>query len=260
LTARPLKTRYLAELGLDLVWFLPFTRELASVPAVSFVRDLLLPGVRPREIWIGHDFRFGHDRQGDFDLLRAEGARYGFAVHRFDPVREGGRILSSSLVRDALRRGAIAEAEEILGHSVVLEGPVGYGRGQGGKLLVATANLDLPPEQFLPARGVYAAQAEIGGNLQPCVLNVGVRPTLTSGEATVVEAHLIRWSGDLRGRWLTLHLGTMMRNERKFGSLDELRTQVGEDVRAADAWLRDWSGPRRCALPEPRDAATETND
>jgi riboflavin kinase/FMN adenylyltransferase len=260
LTARPLKMRYLAELGLDYVWFLPFSRALAAMSPEDFVRKLLLRVLRPREVWIGHDFRFGHDRRGDAALLQAEGIACGFEVFQFEAVRDRDRILSSSLVRASLSRGAIEEATEILGHSVVLEGPVGYGRGQGAKVLVATANLVLPPEQFLPARGVYAAWAEVDGELHPAVLNVGIRPTLTAGAETVVEAHLIDWRGDLRGRILSLHLVTRLRSEQTFAGLEELRAQVGRDIAAARHLLAARGEPRPWPAAGSRDGATETKD
>jgi riboflavin kinase/FMN adenylyltransferase len=249
LTGRLLKARYLAELGCDHAWFLPFSRELASWSPEAFVEDLLLRVVRPAEMWIGHDFRFGHDRRGDHDFLRAAGKRLGFRVQRLEAVRDGGRVLSSSLVRGALARGEIAEAEEILGHSFVVDGLVGYGRGEGGRVLVPTANLDLPAERFLPARGVYAAWAEHGEGLRPAVVNVGVRPTLTAGAAIVVEAHLIDWTGDLRGRRLALHLATRLRPERKFDGLDGLRRAVAEDIKAAQEALAIRGDPPLGPMP-----------
>lgn len=256
LTPRPAKTRILAEVGIDLVWFLPFSRSLAALTPESFLEDLLLRAVRPREIRIGHDFRFGHDRRGDFELLREFGQRLGFSVRRHEAVREEGRILSSSRVRRALERGEIAEAERILGHSVLLEGVVGAGRGEGHRLLVPTANLELPAEQFLPGRGVYAAWAELGGALCPAVANVGVRPTLTRDERATVEVHLIDWAGDLRGRILPVHLSRRLRPERKFESLEALRAAVLADIERARALLASGGGPG-AGFPAPRPASPD---
>jgi riboflavin kinase / FMN adenylyltransferase len=239
LTGRALQLRYLAELGVDLAWMLPFSRRLAAMEPGVFVEGLLLRHAAIAELWVGHDFRFGRGRAGDTSWLRAEGARRGFAVHEFAPVMDGDRPFSSTRIRAALAVGDIEEAVRMLGHTVLVEGRVGRGRGQGARILVPTANLDLPAEQFLPAHGVYAAWAEIPGSLVPAVVNVGVRPTLLADSATVVEAHLLGWDGDLRGARLGLHFGTMLRQERKFNGLNELRVAIEADMAAAGRWLAE---------------------
>jgi riboflavin kinase/FMN adenylyltransferase len=203
---------------------------------------------------VGHDFRFGRDRSGDASWLRDEGRGHGFEVHEFPPVMDGDRPFSSTRVRQALAAGNVAEAERLLGHTVLLEGIVGRGRGQGAKLLVATANLDLPREQFLPAHGVYAAWAETSAGLVRSVVNIGVRPTLVDDPRPVVEAHLIDWQGELRGTRLGLHFAARLRDERKFSSLNELREAVAGDIRAADTWLGAHPLPRPSLAPGPGDA------
>ncbi len=243
LTPRPVKIRYLAELGLDLLWVLPFSRALAALTPTAFLESLLLPVIAPVEFWVGHDFRFGHDRQGDYPFLQAAGERLGFTAHRLTAVTEEGRILSSSAVRSALLRGEVAEAESILGHSFLLEGAVGTGQGLGRKLFVPTANLDLEPERFLPVDGVYPAWAEVGGELVPSVVSIGTRPTVTDDPRRVVEAYLLDWDGDLRGRPLPLHLGPRLRPQVKFASQAELRDAIADDVRRTRDWLAARPGP-----------------
>ena len=110
----------------------------------AFVEGLLLRYAAIAELWVGHDFRFGRDRSGDAAWLRAEGRERGFAVHEFPAVLDGDRPFSSTRIRAALAAGEIDEAARMLGHTVLMEGRVGRGRGQGAKLLVPTANLDLP--------------------------------------------------------------------------------------------------------------------
>lgn len=236
LLPRPVKLRHFAELGIDWTWCLPFSRELAAQPAREFVERTLLPRVDPVEFWVGYDFRFGRRREGDADLLRAIGRERGFAVEVFPALLEGDAPLSSSRIRAALARGDLAEARALLGHDPILEGRVGHGRGQGAKVLVPTANLDLAVGQFLPAFGVYAAWAELSGCLNRSVVNIGLRPTLTDDPRPVVEAHLIDWEGEIRGEILSLRLSARLRAERKFPDLDGLRQAVREDIgRARDA-------------------------
>ena len=248
ITSRQVKLRLLTELGLDLVWVLPFSLELASMEAGDFV-DFLCERLAIREFWIGYDFRFGRGRKGDPELLQRKGAGHGFEVHQFGPVHEEKRVLSSTWVREALLGGEIEEASRILGHSFLLEGTVGHGRGKGARVLVPTANLDLRAEQVLPANGVYAAWAERQGELYPAVVNVGLRPTLTADTRPTVEAYLIGWTGNLRGETLALHFGTRLREEKRFESLSDLRQAVFDDVEHAAVWL---AGREPLSVPAPR--------
>lgn len=247
LTDRTLQLRYLAELGVDLVWMLPFSGRLAAMEPGAFVEELLLRHAAIVELWVGHDFRFGRGRTGNTSWLHAEGAQLGFRVHEFAPVLDGARPLSSTRIRAALAGGQIDEAARMLGHTVLIEGCVGRGRGQGAKILVPTANLDLPAEQYLPARGVYAAWAEIPGSLVPAVVNIGIRPTLVDDPRTVVEAHLIGWSGDLRGVRMGLHFVARLRPERNFKGVDELRSAIQADLATADHLLEEHPFPSPAA-------------
>jgi riboflavin kinase / FMN adenylyltransferase len=239
LTGRVVQLRYLAELGVNLTWMLPFSRQLAAMDPSDFVEGLLLRHAAIRELWVGHDFRFGRNRAGDASWLRAEGKVHGFAVHEFPALMDENRPFSSTRIRQALAAGLIHEATRMLGHSVLLEGMVGTGRGQGAKVLVPTANLDLPAEQFMPVDGVYAAWAETSAELVPAVVNIGIRPTLVDDPRRVVEAHLMDWSGELRGTRLGLHLSARLRAERKFPGLEALRVAVEGDMAAARRWLSD---------------------
>jgi riboflavin kinase / FMN adenylyltransferase len=245
LASRSVKLRYFAELGIGRVWEIPFSRDLAALTPGEFLENLLLREAPVRELWVGYDFRFGRGREGEITFLRREGKRLGFEVQQFGPVHQGGRVLSSTWVREALARGDLEEAREVLGHDFILEERVIRGLGLGARQLVATANLEFPPEQILPAFGVYAAWAEYRGDHLPAVVSIGVRPTIfetgiASGPRPVsplVEAHLIDWQGDLRDQPLTLHLGTRLRGELTFPDLASLRKAIAEDIQMAKGWL-----------------------
>ncbi len=252
LTGPSRKIRLLTELGCDAVWLLPFSRRMADLRPAEFVEDLLLADLPLAELWVGYDFRFGRGREGDVDFLRREGDRLGFEVHQFGPVHERGRVLSSTWAREALASGDLDELRGILGHEFVLEGTVGRGLGQGARLLVPTANLDLPPEQLLPGDGVYAAWAELRGALLPAVVSIGVRPTLAEGSGRVVEAHLIGWEGNLRGELLALHFGRRLREQRRYPGLESLRRAIAADVVEAKDWLAGREPMAEPATPRPR--------
>lgn len=229
LTSRRQQVAHFCELGLQRAWFLPFSRQLAELEPEAFV-SFLRSHVSLELLWVGHDFRFGRARRGDFRLLQQMGRELGFLCAEHEALLDAGRPISSSWIRQLLKDGEIPGATALLGHSYLLEAPVVSGRGEGARLLVPTANLGLDPEQCLPARGVYAGWAEIDGRLLPAAVNVGVRPTLTDDTVDTVEFHVLDWSGDLGGRRLRLHFVQRLRTERKFDGLAALRAQVDRDI------------------------------
>lgn len=243
LTRRETALRRFAELGLDRAWLLRFSRRMAELQPDAFVR-YLGEHLELAELWVGYDFRFGKARRGGIEELRAMGADRGFDVHRFAELTEDGRAVSSSWVREALRAGEVETAERLLGHSFTLEGPVVHGDGLGARKLVATANVSLPPEQLLPAIGVYAAWGELAGALIPAAVNIGRRPTLTPAGRVIVEAHLIGWEGDLYGRRLILHIGRRLRDEARFDGMAALREAILRDIDQAAGWLRGRTPPQ----------------
>jgi riboflavin kinase / FMN adenylyltransferase len=240
LTPLPRKLRLIAELGIQRVSVLRFSAAFARIEAESFLTEILGAGSGLRGLWIGHDFRFGHRRRGDWDLVRREADRLGFRAERAEALLQGTRPVSSSRIREYLRAGEIESAAALLGRWPDLEGTVVTGRGQGRRVLVATANLALPEQQCLPATGVYAGEAEWEGSYRPAVMNLGRRPTLTSEAEVVPEVHILDTDEDLRGQRLLFRIRARLREERKFPSIDELRTQVDADIEKARRLAAEW--------------------
>jgi len=227
----------LADLKVDLLAVLPFTPTVAGTSAAHFVAALCRY-LRLVELWAGPDFALGHRRQGNVAFLRRLGEREGFAVRVVEPLRWRGRVVSSSRIRSALTAGDVAEANGCLGRPYHLTGTVVHGRGLGRRLGTPTANIEPPPGRLIPANGVYAAHAETEREgLWPAVVNVGVRPTVTTNGLTV-EAHLLDFEGDLYGQRLGLDLLAWMRDEKTFPNLDALVAQIRKDVVQARRILR----------------------
>jgi riboflavin kinase/FMN adenylyltransferase len=241
------KRRLTLELGLDEMLELPFSWELARIPADRFVDEILLEHLDLREIYVGYDFRFGRDREGDASTLRRLGESRGFRTIEVPPVMDGDLPISSSRIRAALAEGDVSAAAAWLDRPYAVEGIVVTGRGEGARLLVPTANLRTDRRLLLPGGGVYVADVEWGSGRRQGVVNIGRRPTLTEDVESTVEVHLLDWEGDLRGETLQVHLLHRLRREIKFPSLEALREAIRADVASARGWLSAGGseGPRR---------------
>jgi riboflavin kinase / FMN adenylyltransferase len=229
------KAEVLGSLGLDQVVALAFTAETAAAPPEEFAREVLHDVLGARTVVVGSNFRFGRGRAGDLALLQELGGSLGFRVEGVAPVLHEGAPISSTRIREALARGAVGAAAELLGRAYFVDGVVGRGDGRGRTLGIPTANLE-PVNEILPGRGVYVGQATVGGGCWGAVVNVGKRPTF-GGTRTTLEAHLLGFDGDLYGRPLRLGFRERLREERTFPGPEALVAQIREDVERARALL-----------------------
>src|SRR5215216_845590 len=162
--------------GISAVAVVRFTHELSQWDPEMFVRSVLVDWLRVSEVWVGANFLFGHDRAGNFSMLRTLGARYGFKAEKIDPVRYKEFVVSSTRIRRLVSEGRVDEAGVLLGHHYFIDGTVTRGARRGRELGFPTANLATSNE-LLPPSGVYATMATIDGVAYPSVTNVGMRPT-----------------------------------------------------------------------------------
>ena len=221
----------IAETGVSATMVLAFTRELAAVEPEAFVKDILLTRLRAREVVVGFNHRFGRGARGDARMLEALAERLGFQAHVVPPLEVDGVPVSSTEIRALLQRGDVARAARFLGRAYAIAGTVTEGAGRGRTLGFPTANVAADRPVLVPL-GVYLGRVSVEGRLWPAVVNLGVRPTF--GETTVaIEAHLLNFSGDLYGRPLRLEFLDRIRDEKRFGSVDELRAQIARDIAAA---------------------------
>lgn len=217
--------------GADHVIVEPFTRELASVTPERFAKELLASRLGAKAVVVGENFRFGAQRAGDLDTLRALGAELGFEVAAAEVARDERGPLSSTRVRAAISNGDLEEAEALLGRRHSLSGVVEHGDRRGRTLGFPTANVGGVVE-VLPPYGVYAVFADD----RPAVMNLGVRPTV-DGKSLRVEVFILDFDGDLYGKPMRVHLAGRIRGEEKFAGLGELKAQIASDVDAARAIL-----------------------
>lgn len=226
------KLAALESCGVDRVVVLRFDDRMRAMDAGEFVDRLLVAGLATRHVVVGHDFRFARRREGTIDTLRAAGAVHGFAVEEAGRFLLDGERVSSSLVREALNRGDLERATRLLGRPYRMAGRVRVGRKLGRRLGFPTANLALH-RKVVPLWGIFAVRATGAGLVDhPAVASLGTRPTV-DGTDPLLEVHLFDWDGDLYGRYLHVDFMERLRDERKFGSLDELVAQMHRDAAAA---------------------------
>ncbi|MCU0567816.1 MAG: bifunctional riboflavin kinase/FAD synthetase [Oculatellaceae cyanobacterium Prado106] len=239
LTPLPEKATYLEALGVKQLVLLPFDQSLANLTPEQFVEQILKQQLQARLVSVGQNFRFGYKRSGTTEDLKTIATQSHIEVHLASLYTHEGDRISSSAIRQALAEGQPQQASALLGRPYALMGEIVSGQQLGRTLGFPTANLSLPPEKFLPRKGVYSVWVEgVRGESRslPGVMNLGDRPTV-SGTQLTVEVHLLDWSGDLYGQTLTVHLSQFLRPEQRFNSLDELKAQIQTDCEQARVQL-----------------------
>jgi riboflavin kinase/FMN adenylyltransferase len=216
----------------DIVWLARFDKAFANLGAREFVEQALVATLRAKSVVVGEDFRFGHRREGDVDMLRALGAELGFGVEIVPAVLNDGERISSSRVRRLLAEGDFEGAAALLGRPFRMEGHVVRGAGLGRKLGYPTANLRIRAQPS-PLSGVLAAFARIGrGPWRPAVTNLGRRPAVGGGEP-LLEVHFFDFDEELYGQRLEVQFVAKLRDEANFEKLEALVEQMRRDEQAA---------------------------
>jgi len=240
LTDEEKKARLLAEMGLQVLFVLPFNRDSAGMPKEAFVDEIVVGRCRAREVVVGHDFRFGRGAEGDYEFLKSYCRRYGIVVDQVAPVQVDGERVSSTLVRECLLQGDLDRVAQLLGRRYSINGKVIRGRGIGAGLGFPTANIK-PHHSAVPAQGVYAAKAWIQGMAYPAAVNIGIAPTISHDDLTI-EVHVLDFSRDICGEDAELEFFWRLRPERKFPSRKALVTQIGEDVESVRGFFASHDG------------------
>lgn len=214
--------------GVDAVWILPTTWDLLRLTAYEFFQRVVVDRLAARGLMEGPNFYFGRDRGGTIDVLQRFCDEHGIALDVLEPVLIDGEWVSSSAIRTALLNGELASALKQFGHSYRLSGQVVDGAHRGRTLGFPTANL-AQVETVIPGHGVYAGRVDIDGQRYAAAINIGPNPTFEDGPAKI-EIHLLDFSGDLYGRTIAVDLTQRVRAVRKFATIEELLTQIRQDV------------------------------
>lgn len=226
--------------GVEVVVTLNFTNELAQLGTRQFV-SLLKKYLRMRGMVVGPDFALGRNREGNIDILCTLAQDMNFSITAVPPITINGEVVSSTAIRNALAGGDMKRVHTLIGRSFSLHGRVISGTGQGVKLGFPTANLEINPQQALPADGIYATQAYIDGKVYHSMTNIGKRPTFGGNERTV-EVYVLEYQGNLYGHELKIDVMERLRDEKHFDTAEELKKQITEDIKQGRAILNSLAG------------------
>lgn len=223
----------LRSLGAETVESVPFTREMAHLSTEQFI-GLLAEKWDVRGLVVGYNYTCGDRGAGTPETLREIGERRGFSVSVVEPVQYAGEPVSSTRIREAVERGDVTLAETLLTRRYTLEGTVVQNKRIGTRIGFPTANIEQDARRVIPADGVYATFAFVGGAVYRAVTNIGANPTV-HGDKRTIETHLIDFDEDIYGRELTLAFRKRLRGEATFETLDALKAQIQRDVEEAAA-------------------------
>ena len=217
--------------GVDAVGVIDFA-AIKELSPEDFLQQVIRDRLGCRRLLLGFDSHLGKDRRGDTGNLPEMGAALGIEVRIASPVHDkDGRKIGSRAIREAILAGELARAANLLGRPYAVRGEVVHGAGRGKGIGTATANLDLKG-QLLPPDGVYLVRVFKGRETAPGVANLGVRPTFGEGGQRGLEVHVPGWTGDIYGEFLDVRLVRRLRPERRFESVEALKTQIAADVEA----------------------------
>lgn len=228
------KLHLLEEQGVDFVYKLRFDEALSKLSAEDYIESILVKGLGLACLIIGSDFRFGHQRRGDFAMLQAYGKKHDFDLVETASCEHNGTRISSTYVRQQLQKGDFELVELLLNRPYGISGTVVMGQQLGRDLGFPTCNVRLSRKN-IPLHGVYACEVHVDNDdLQEMHLkgaaNIGYRPTVSDSNKAVLEVHLLDFDSDIYGEKITVIFRHKIRNEEKFASLDELKARIAIDV------------------------------
>ncbi len=232
ITPPSLKQRLLAEMGVDVLFEIPFSLEFAQHTAKYFAESLLAQQCAISHAVAGHDFVYGHNREGNIASLKKQLGECSVGVDEVSAQRDaGGQVWSSTRARECIEAGDMKNTAVILGRPWEIVGVVEHGAKRGAGIGFPTANVELNG-YIRPRFGVYACHARVGDKTYKAVANVGTRPTV-NGTAERLEVHIFGFSGDIYGQVLATQFIDFIRPEQRFDGLDALKAQISKDCIAA---------------------------
>lgn len=240
LVDKDIKAELLEKLGLDILIYNTFSKDISRCSPEEFVRDILIAKLGIREVFIGFNYSFGYRGAGTPELLQEFGKKYNFGVNIIPSVKVADLVVSSTLIRQMLDQGDIRQAHKLLGYFPVLQGIVVEGEHRGTAIGFPTANLAVDAGLQVPAKGVYAACINIGSEKYMAVVNIGMKPTFHEDFPISIEAHILNFDRNIYGQKVRISFMERIRDEMKFDGVECLIRQIGLDRDKAYKLLNDY--------------------
>lgn len=234
------RRRLLKQLGVDYLVELRFTRDFSTLPPENFLTNHLLVYPSLKEFYLGYDFAFGANKQGGYDLVKSLCKPKNVGVEIQPKYEHGGKVVSSSLIRERILSGNLAEVETLLSRPFHLEGVVIKGEGRGKKIGFPTANIQFSSDLIVPQKGVYVTRTDYKGMTFNSITNIGNNPTFKDTSIIHIETNLFDFDIDIYGENLDIEFLHKVRDERKFPTVNDLISQIKNDV----AFAKDFLGKR----------------
>jgi riboflavin kinase / FMN adenylyltransferase len=233
------RRKWLADAGVDHLIEIPFTRDFSTLSAAAFLDEHVLTYTNIKSIFLGWDFAFGSNKEGDATFVKEHCRNRGVRVEVCPAYPVGELKVSSSIVRENLQQGNMETTRLLLGRYFALDGIVVRGEGRGRKIGIPTANLQLDSDIIIPQKGVYVSESACRGLVYRSVTNIGHNPTFEAEKALTVETHLIDYTGDLYGENLEIRFLSRLRDERRFPTVNDLIAQLHQDIHTGRGFIID---------------------
>jgi len=231
------KVKILKQLGIDQFVCIRFDADFSGIEAEDFISKILVESLNIRHLVVGDDFRFGKKRIGDFALLNKMGSKFGFSVDRTHSYKLEGRRISSSLIRQTIQHGNLAQAKLFLGRDYAISGRVQHGKKLGRTIGFPTINIALPHDVVV--NGVYVVSIEINDVFYTGVASVGLRPTVC-GKIRLLEVYIFKFNQQIYGEHVKVTFLNYLRSEIKFDSVMNMMEQIKLDEQDAHTWLKEY--------------------
>lgn len=230
ITTNEQKTKLLASTALDYLYYQEFDEDYSHLSPDEFVKNILIDKMKIKLAVVGFNYRFGYMGGGDSQYLKKCGEKYGFSVIIVPPVKVDAEIVSSTLIRNYIKKGKIDRVFQLLGRHFSLTGTVVSGRRVGRTLGFPTANILANPEMVIPANGVYITKTKLEDQWISGITNVGVAPTMRSENKFSIETHLLDYDSDIYGKSIEVCFIQRIRGEKRFENVEALKDQVQKDI------------------------------
>jgi riboflavin kinase/FMN adenylyltransferase len=229
------RNREIEKFGIDALLIVPFDQDFSSLSAREFVRKIIVKTLKAKAVVVGENFRYGKNREGDIPLLRKLASESNFQIHSIPAVKKKGMTASSSLIRVLLQQGQVEKANLLLGRNYEIEGKVIKGKSRGKSLGFPTANIETKNEIVPP--GIFISSVSMDSEKFPSLTNVGNCPTFNQKE-TNIESYIINFARELYGKTIRIGFLKKIRDEIKFKTAEDLKTQMKRDLQIAKNYFK----------------------